>query len=182
MTVIETSRLRLRPWSEYDQTAFAQMNADPVVMRYFPAPLSRSESDALMAGLQSLIDQNGYGFWALEHKSTQALMGFVGLNDQPIDSGFPVTPLTEIGWRLAAAYWGQGYAPEAAKAVLQWAWQHLDLDSIYAFTTRLNQPSRRVMEKIGMSNTGMDFDHPRLAADHALARHCFYRIARPESY
>lgn len=181
MTIIETPRLTLRQWSEYDQTAFAQMNADPTVMRYFPAPLSRSESDALMTRLQALIEQNGYGFWALEHRETQALMGFVGLNDQAVDSGFPVTPLTEIGWRLAASYWGQGYAPEAAEAVLAWAWQHLSLDAVYAFTTLSNQPSRRVMEKIGMSNTHMDFDHPRLAADHPLARHCFYRIARPES-
>ena len=68
---LETPRLILRPWQDHDFAVFAQLNADPEVMRHFPAPLSRIESYELAHKIQQLIEQNGWGFWAVELKQTQ---------------------------------------------------------------------------------------------------------------
>ena len=94
------------------------------------------------------------------------------------DSGIPNAPLVEVGWRLGAEFWGKGYAPEAARAALGYAFTTLGLEAVYAFTALPNRASRRVMEKIGMVDTGEDFDHPDLPEEHWLARHCLYRIGR----
>lgn len=84
------------------------------------------------------------------------------------------TPGIEIGWRLAADYHNQGYATEAAKSVLQIA-KSLGIGRLYSFTARINKPSERVMQKIGMCKIG-EFDHPRLTADSPLCRHVLYSI------
>ena len=87
----------------------------------------------------------------------------------------------EIGWRLARETWGQGYATEAAHAVADHAFGPLGLDALVAFTAEWNRPSRRVMEKLGMTHDpAEDFLHPRLPADHKLSRHVLYRLSRED--
>jgi ribosomal-protein-alanine N-acetyltransferase len=86
----------------------------------------------------------------------------------------------EIGWRLAAEYWGRGYATEGARAVLTFGFQTLALGEIVSFTVPGNVRSRQVMERIGMvHDSADDFDHPALPEEHRLRRHVLYRIARP---
>lgn len=177
ISILESPRLTLRHWQPSDLPVFAEMNADTEVMRYFPSVLSREDSDALAEKIQYRIKQNGWGLWAAALKSNHEFIGFIGLNPKPADSGFPNAPFVEIGWRLAKSYWGNGYAPEAGQAVLQFAFTQLALNDIYSFTTIDNTPSRRVMEKLGMKNTHMDFNHPDLPDDHPLARHCLYHIS-----
>ncbi|MGB0849193.1 MAG: GNAT family N-acetyltransferase [Thiolinea sp.] len=176
--MLETERLVLDQWCEADFAPFAQLNADPEVMRYFLAPLSAAESDALARRIHNLIVEQGYGFWALRLKETGQFIGFTGLHHKDGDSGIPNAPLVEIGWRLSAEFWGKGYAPEAARAALRYAFTTLELGAVYAFTALPNRASRRVMEKIGMEDTGEDFDHPDLPEGHWLERHCLYRITR----
>jgi RimJ/RimL family protein N-acetyltransferase len=85
----------------------------------------------------------------------------------------------EIAWRLAAAYWNRGYATEGARSALTFGFDELGLDEILSFTVPSNLPSRRVMEKIGMTrNPADDFDHPELPEGHALRRHVLYRSHR----
>ena len=92
----------------------------------------------------------------------------------------PFGPAVEIGWRLARAYWGRGYATEAAEAALAHAFGPLGLREVVAFTVPGNAASRRVMEKIGMRHDPADdFDHPDLPEGHAMARHVLYRATRP---
>lgn len=178
---LETKRLRLRSWKAEDLPVFADMTADPEVMRYFPAPLSREESDAGARRIQGLISQRGWGFWAAELKETGEFIGFVGLHFQEEGVAIPNTPFVEIGWRLAKSHWLKGYASEAAREALRFAFEQNIADAVYAFTTLENIPSQKVMEKIGMSNTGQDFDHPRLLdKPSAVKRHCLYRITRDE--
>ncbi|MEC8482032.1 MAG: GNAT family N-acetyltransferase, partial [Pseudomonadota bacterium] len=105
-----------------------------------------------------------------------ALMGFVGL-EQPI-AALPCAPCVEVGWRLGVAFWGNGYATEAAKAALQYGFGELALDEIVSFTTLANQPSRAVMQRLGMVNADEDLDHPNLPVGHELRRHCLYRLSR----
>lgn len=86
-------------------------------------------------------------------------------------------PAVEIGWRLAADHWNQGYASEGARAVLDFGFTCLGLDEIVSFTVPLNLRSRRVMEKIGMTRSpAEDFDHPLAPEGHPLRRHVLYRI------
>ncbi|MFM2484323.1 GNAT family N-acetyltransferase [Celerinatantimonas yamalensis] len=175
---METQRLVLRQWRRDDYAHYAKLNADQQVMRYFPTTLSKQQSNLQAQRIQHLIAENGWGFWAVELKSTGQFIGFVGLHRQAEDSGIPNAPFVEIGWRLAAEFWGEGYAPEAAEKALEFAFNTLAVPCVYAFTALANIPSQRVMEKIGMVNTHQDFNHPQLATGHWLERHCLYQMTR----
>ena len=168
--ILETARLTLRPWKTEDLAPFAHMNANAQVMQHFPQTLNTQESDALAEKFQQQIDLNGWGFWALELKQTGQFIGFTGLHFQP--DLFEFSPCTEIGWRLDAKYWHQGYATEAC---LHFAFEHLKLHEVAAFTAQQNQPSERLMQRLGMQHQGY-FDHPKLDRDSPLLAHALYRI------
>jgi RimJ/RimL family protein N-acetyltransferase len=176
---LESARLRLRPWRDTDLPEFAAMSADPQVMRYFPAPLSRLESAALIGRIRGHFAEYGYGLWALERKDTGAFIGFTGLSY--VNFAAPFTPAVEIGWRLAPEHWGLGYASEAAWAALRCAFDRLALDQVVSFTSQLNLPSQKVMQAIGMQHDpDGDFEHPRLPEGHPLRSHVLYRITRAQ--
>ena len=179
ISVLESARLRLRPWRDTDLAEFAQMCTDPQVMRYFPAPLSRLESAAFIGRVRGHFAEYGYGLWALERKDTGAFIGFTGLMNVGFDA--PFAPAVEIGWRLAPEHWGLGYASEAAWAVLRCAFDRLALDQVVSFTTEANLPSQKVMQAIGMQrDLAGDFEHPKLPEGHALRPHVLYRISRAQ--
>jgi RimJ/RimL family protein N-acetyltransferase len=172
---IETKRLLLRRWLPADRATFAQLNADPQVMEFLPQLLTRAESDDFADRIERHFEQHGFGFWAVEADGVAPFIGFVGLAVPRFEAAF--TPCVEVGWRLAAQYWGHGYASEAAAAAMQFAFQHLGLDEIVSFTVPENWRSRRVMERIGMRHDpAEDFDHPSLPAGHRLRRHVLYRL------
>jgi 3-dehydroquinate dehydratase/shikimate dehydrogenase len=175
---LRTGRLRLRSWRDSDRDAFAAMNADPRVMRYFPALLSRDKSDALAGIIAAHVDEHGWGLWAVEIPGVSPFAGYVGLARPWFEAHF--TPAIEIGWRLAPDFWGHGYATEGARAALAFAFDRLQLAEVVSFTTVTNMPSRRVMERIGMTHDETDdFDHPALPLGHPLRRHVLYRVRRP---
>ncbi|WP_201597103.1 GNAT family N-acetyltransferase [Psychrobacter vallis] len=180
--VIETDRLYLKQWQTSDFAIFAEMNADPEVMQYFPKLLSTTVSNTIAKKCQQLIGDNGWGFWAVSlkdgSKNRNNFIGFVGLNDTHADMSF--APAVEIAWRLRKEYWGQGYATEAAHAALQFAFTELALDDIVSFTAVINQRSQLIMERIGMTNTQQDFYHPMLDPNHLLAEHVLYKITRQQ--
>lgn len=176
---LRTERLILRRWRPEDREALAAMNEDPRVMEHFPTTLSREESDANYARIKAHFEQHGYGLWAAELLGVAPFVGFVGLAIPRFEAHF--TPCVEIGWRLAAEYWGSGLATEGARAALAFGFESLDLAEIVSFTATANHRSRRVMEKLGMIHEpSKDFDHPLLPAGHRLSRHVYYRIARPD--
>jgi len=175
--MLETPRLLLRRWRDADREPFARLNADPRVMEFFPAALSREQSDELADRIEAHFEKHGFGLFAAELRQGGAFIGFIGLWTPDFDAAF--TPCVEIGWRLAAEHWSQGLATEGAKEVLRHAFETLRLDEIVSFTAPANLASRRVMEKIGMTRSPADdFDHPRLPAGHPLRRHVLYRIRR----
>ncbi|MCW2486329.1 GNAT family N-acetyltransferase [Candidatus Symbiopectobacterium sp. NZEC127] len=176
--MIETERLILRQWRDEDYPIFAQLNADPEVMRYFPELMSREESDAQAGRISRHIANKGWGFWAVELKSSGEFIGFIGLHKQQEESGIPHAPLIEAGWRLQAQHWGNGYATEGAKRAIRYAFEQLDAPAVYAYTPLQHRASQRVMIKAGMTNTGDDFNYPKIPAGHALERFCLYRITR----
>jgi RimJ/RimL family protein N-acetyltransferase len=173
---LKTERLRLRQWKQEDFSAFAKLNADPEVMKYYPDILNQEESNDMARRFEALITYRGWGFWVVEKLDEKAFMGFVGLHEPTYD--LPVTPCVEIGWRLSREYWGHGYASEAAKASLAVAFEKLDLPEVYSFTSGLNKKSQAVMERLGMVNMNENFDHPMIPKDSALREHVLYKIDR----
>lgn len=174
---LSTDRLLLRPWREGDLQSFAALNADPEVMRHFPNCMSREESDSLAARIHAHFAEHGFGQWIVERRSDGAFLGVVGVQHVTFEATF--TPAVEIGWRLNQAFWRQGYALEAARAVLQYAFAHLQLDEVVAFTVPANLPSQGLMQRLGMQReAALDFEHPRLPQGHPLRPHVLYRITR----
>jgi RimJ/RimL family protein N-acetyltransferase len=173
-----TARLHLRQWRTSDREPFAQLNADPRVMEFFPTLLDRAKSDALVDHIEGKIRDRGWGLWAVEVKQTGEFIGFVGLNIPAVE--LPCSPCVEVGWRLAFPYWGKGYATEAAREALQFGFEVLKLDEIVSFTAVQNQRSRSVMERLNMREMPDTFLHPSLPSDHPLAEHCLYTRSRSE--
>jgi RimJ/RimL family protein N-acetyltransferase len=172
---INTERLVLRNWRDSDLAPWAAMNADPAVREFLGPPLTLAQSAASIQHFQECLDANGFGFWAVEVRATGDFIGFTGLD--AVDDGMPFTGV-EIGWRLARAAWGHGYATEAALAVLDYGFATLGLPEILAITTVTNLRSQAVMRRIGMTtDPADDFDHPDVD-DAALGRHVLYRKLR----
>lgn len=176
---LNSARLLMRQWRDDDLPAFAAMCADPTVMRYFPTPLSRLECARLIGRVRGHFAEYGFGLWALERHDTGEFIGFTGLGVVGFDA--PFAPAVEIGWRLARAHWGLGFASEAAWTALGCGFEHLDLDEIVSFAATSNLPSQKVMQAIGMHHDPADdFQHPNLAEGHPLRGHVLYRISREE--
>ncbi|WP_207540344.1 GNAT family N-acetyltransferase [Sabulicella rubraurantiaca] len=176
MISLETPRLVLCPLRHTDAEEFAALNGDTAVMRHFPARLSRDESDAMLARLEARWREDGIAFAGAFLRETGALAGMVGL--MHVRPDMPFAPAVEIGWRIATAHQRQGLAEEAARAWIAHGFGALGLSEIIAFTVPANEPSWRMMEKLGMQRGG-EFDHPGLPEGHALRRHLLYRLARP---
>lgn len=172
MIYTETERLILRSWKPEDLPLFIAMNKDKRVMRFFPGTLSDYETESFYNRIREEFNRNGWGLYAVEIKSSGRFIGYVGLHEIGFDADF--TPGVEIGWRLAADCHNQGYATEAAKAVLKLA-KDAGIERLFSFTARINASSERVMRKIGMVKAG-EFNHPRLPDDSPLCAHVLYRI------
>lgn len=104
-------------------------------------------------------------------------IGFIGLAVQSFEAHF--TPCVEIGWRLAAEYWARGLATAGAREIVRYAFEVAGLEELVSMTVPANLRSRRVMEKLGMTqNPADDFDHPNVPEGHPLRRHILYRLRR----
>jgi RimJ/RimL family protein N-acetyltransferase len=177
--MIETERLLLRPWQASDLPAFATMNADPRVRRFFSSLLTREESDASVARFVRMHELDGFGFLATELRDTSEFIGLIGIQRMSFLLPGLSIPAVEIGWRLNAESWGKGLATEGARACLDLAFEKFQIPEIVAFTIPANLPSRRVMEKLGMTrNPDDDFDDPRIPAGNPCQRHVLYRIKK----
>ena len=175
---IRTSRLILRPWRSSDLSAWASLNADPEVRRFWPTVLTREQSDKQADGFQRHIERHGFGFWAVEVPGIAHFIGFIGLLH--VDADMPFAPGVEIGWRLAREHWGNGYATEGARAALADGFGRLGLSEIVSHAVLGNEPSFRVMDRIGMTrDVAGDLDVPGREAP--LRRAALYRIRKSEA-
>jgi ribosomal-protein-alanine N-acetyltransferase len=180
IAMIRTERLVLRRWRGADRAPFAALNADPAVMEHMQGLMTRERSDAFVDRIEGQWDDRGWGLWAVEVPGVAPLVGYVGLWPADYVTG---DPMVEVGWRLAHEHWGHGYVTEAAREALRFGFEDVGLDEIVSFTVPQNQPSWRVMERIGLvRDPSGDFDHPRVDADAypQLVRHVFYRLGRDE--
>lgn len=151
------------------------MNADPRVMEFLPATLTRHESDLLVDRIERHFREHGFGLYAAELRAERIFIGYIGLAVPPFEARF--TPCVEVVWRLAAGHWGKGLATEGAREVLRHAFLDLGLGEVLSWTVPSNLRSRRVMEKLGMTHDPEDdFDHSNLPEGHPLRRHVLYRL------
>ena len=175
MYLFTSERLGFRNWQASDLDDFAQINADPEVMRYFPSVLSREETAAFITRLQGHYATHSLNYFAVEILKTRELAGFIGFAHQEYES--PYTPAVDIGWRLKVSAWGKGYATEGAKRCLEYAFDVLQLDQIISVCVLQNEPSEQVMKKIGMQRLGT-FKHPRLKATPQIEECVCYEIRK----
>lgn len=174
---LATPRLVLREWRDEDRAPFAELNADPRVAEFLSKPLDRAESDALVDRIVERWASDGHGLWAVERGEDGRFIGFVGLASPSFEA--PFTPCVEVGWRLAPAAWGNGYATEAAREALRFGFEELGLEEIVSFTVPGNVRSRAVMERIGLTrDPADDFLHPNMPDGHRLRQHVLYRLGR----
>jgi RimJ/RimL family protein N-acetyltransferase len=177
MNRLRTERLLLRRWQESDVEPFATMCACPHVMEFFPKLLTLEETKAMIGRIDGRFEAQGFGLWAVEIIASCQFIGFVGLQSVPFEAHF--TPAVEVGWRVAYAHWGKGYAVEAAKEALRVGFEQFDLPEIVSITSTANNRSMRVMEKLAMTTKPEDnFLSPVIAQGHPLQPHVLYRLTR----
>lgn len=177
--MIETPRLRLRPWREEDKPAFAEIINTPAMMAHFGGVAPREQIDALIDAQMANQAEYGFSMWAVDARPTGELAGICGLRRMP----YPETPITgelEAGWRIAERHWGTGVAREAAQAAFDWGWANTDFPRVTAYTVAANVKSWGLMLKLGMGRRAdLDFRHPRFAADDPMAAMVVYALDRP---
>ena len=177
MKILETDRLILRTWVDEDLESMLAINQDPKVMEYFPELQDLETTQKLIVSINRHFEKYGYTVYATIRKDSGEFIGFIGLFTPEFESHF--TSTTEIGWRLSSNHWGQGFATEGAKAVLDYAFRELKIPEIVSFTAAGNAKSIRVMHKIGLQHNEVDdFDHPKLDDESPLKRHVLYRLSR----
>lgn len=151
--VLTTARLTLRGFLEADLDAFAAMQADPAVMRHLGVgesagrTRSRAESWVNMATFIGQWALRGCGSWAVEHQGR--CIGRAGIL---WPEGWPGP---ELAYALARESWGQGLASEAAIAARDWAFAHMQLDSLTSFIRPENEPSRALARRMGARPAGL---------------------------
>lgn len=170
-------RVTLRPWRlPEDLDPLFAINGDPDAMRFFLNVQDRAESDAWGRRIAAAFGDRGYGFWVVEAPG-EGMVGVVGIQPVFFDAAF--TPAIEIGWRIATRVQRRGLAEEAARIALAHGFGPAGLDRIVAFTPPANEPSWRLMEKLGMRRA-MLFDHPRVPPGHPFQEHLLYEMTRAD--
>lgn len=158
-----------------DLPLFAELNADREVTEHLLGPLTRSPATHITEHFL----REGFGFWAVEVPGVAGFIGMAGIGILSYTA--PFTPCVEVGWRLGRRYWGQGFATEAARAVLE-------------FRLRNRRPTRnrgidRAKQRTSSCCDGQarddaaasdDFDHPLVPDGHELKRHV--SIAFPDRH
>ena len=142
---LETERLLLRQFRGSDHPAYAEMCADPEVMRYLGTGVTQNAGEAWRA-IASMLGHwqlLGYGMFAIEVKATGELAGRTGFLDPPGWPGF------ELGWVLGRDHWGKGYAIEGARACLEYAFGKLARERVISLIRPANERSIRVAERLG---------------------------------
>ncbi|MFJ9825881.1 GNAT family N-acetyltransferase [Streptomyces sp. NPDC101160] len=173
---LRTDRLLLRRWRDSDLEPWAAMMADPEVREHLGELLTREQSDATVDLMRAQFDERGFGWWAVELRETGEFLGRAGLDQ--VGASMPFTAV-DVGWRLKRAAWGHGYATEAARACLTFAFETLRLPEVIAMTTVRNVRSQAVMRRLGMTrDPADDFDDPSVP-EGPLRRCVLYRIAAP---
>ncbi len=164
---LTTPRLRLRLMSIDHLDFVAEMLGDKDVMNFYPALYSRMEAAEWIERQVRRYRENGHGLWLVENAHDGVPVGQVGLSMQDVDGVL----IPELGYLIHREFWRQGYAYEAASAVLEYAWNVQNYPKVVSLIRPENLPSRAVAKKLGMTESGNTLHHEIL--------HLVYSIANP---
>ncbi|MEO9966716.1 MAG: GNAT family N-acetyltransferase [Reichenbachiella sp.] len=173
--LFESERLGFRNWKDSDLPLMSAVSADPEVMEFFPSITTTEQSKEFISRMNTMFDERGYCYFAVEEISSSRFIGFIGLCYQNYES--EITPCVDIGWRLDKRFWQRGYATEGAQACLRYGFEVLKLESIKSIASLINIKSINVMKKIGMKKI-TEFNHPNLIEHEKLKRCACYEIHR----
>jgi RimJ/RimL family protein N-acetyltransferase len=144
--LLTTERLVVvRRWRDADLDAYAALNADPEVMTFLGAPLSRAESDSFARYGEGWFEREGLGLLPVVRKADGVCLGMCGMHRH---RWYPDE--VETGWRFARHAWGHGYATEAARAWLRRGFTELGLPGVISISAPGNRASQAVMRRLGM--------------------------------
>lgn len=151
---IETKRLILRKLEDKDAERMFLMHSNPEVMKYLETPvtsLEQSQNDIRM--IQKQYEENGVGRLAVVEKESGLMIGWCGLKllKKPINGHVETL---DLGYRFIPEFWGKGYAWEAATATLEYGFNNLNAETIYAYADSGNAGSNYILTKLGFENTG----------------------------
>jgi RimJ/RimL family protein N-acetyltransferase len=175
--IFQSERLGFRNWFTTDIEIMAEINSDEEVMEFFPSIKSKKETTEFIGRMQNQLQEKGICYYAVDKLETKEFIGFIGLSEQIFASDF--TPCIDIGWRLKKDEWNKGYATEGAKRCLDYVFNMLKLEKIFAVAPIVNLKSELVMKKIGMKKV-KNFNHPALAENEKLRECCLYEISAEE--
>ena len=148
---LHTARLRLRPFTDADADALFDLHSNPRVLRYWDAPpwRERARAQRFIAACQQMANEGTGARLAIDRLADGAFLGWSSLSRWNRDYRS-----ASLGYCLHETAWGLGYATEAARALLLWAFDTLDLNRVQAETDTRNGASARVLEKIGFVREG----------------------------
>ena len=144
--VLETARLLLREMAPDDLDFLCTMLGDPEVTRYYERTFTRRDARDWLERQLARYARDGHGLWLVLERETGGPIGQVGLSMQEVEG----TALPEIGWLLHRPFWGHGYATDAAVATRQAAFTRWGYPHVVSLIRPVNEPSRRVAERVGM--------------------------------
>ena len=149
--LVETERLILREILPEDEAAFFELDSDPEVHQYLgKRPVQNIEQIRIVINyIREQYKENGIGRWAVVTKSDNAFIGWAGLKLFTDEVNGHID-FYELGYRFMKKHWGKGYATEAAKAIVKYGFEELELDEIYGMTDPQNETSKKVLEKVGL--------------------------------
>ena len=170
-----SDRLGFRNWREDDVQEMMAINSDAEVMAYFPSMQNEQQTIAFIKRMQNQFHEKGYCYYVVDRLDSNAFIGFIGLSWQTYQADF--TPCVDIGWRLKKAEWNQGFATEGASRCLVYAFNDLNIETVYAVAPKENLKSEHIMQAIGMEKL-REFDHPLLEMDSRLKRCVLYSASK----
>lgn len=147
MIMISSKRLLLREFVPEDADSLFPILSDKETMAFYPAPFSKEKVENWIRKSIDSYQQNGFGLWAVILKETNELIGDCGITLQEIEG----KQLPELGYHIRKDHWNKGFATEAAKAVMEFAFCTCNLPRLYTYTSTENEPSKIVAIKNGMS-------------------------------
>ncbi|MDP3468353.1 MAG: GNAT family N-acetyltransferase [Daejeonella sp.] len=173
--IFKSTRLGFRNWIESDIELMAAINADEIVMEFFPGIATKDQTIEFIEKMQQQFAENSFCYFAVDKLENNAFIGFIGLSEKLFEAEF--TPCIDIGWRLSSEEWNKGYATEGARRCLEYANEILKLEKIVSMAPKINVKSESVMKKIGMKKV-LEFEHPLLINDERLRDCVLYQITK----
>lgn len=171
---LETNRLIMRPFEERDAEGLFLLDSNPDVMKYVGGVVSTKieKSQQMIEFIQKQYKENGVGRLAVIEKSTNTLIGWSGLKYLTSEIN-GMKNVYELGYRFLPEYWGKGYATETARAALNYAFNEIKTDVVYAMAVTENTGSNRVLQKLGFEELGTFLDDSDL---------CYWYRLKKENY